>query len=112
MRERRLGLAVWVKNVKTAKNLRKFGNIHFVSRRLNYVSMYVAADRIDETIERIRRLDFVIRVERSHRHEIPREYSNSKPDKAKEYDYKLEETLLLKNGVLPIASVNDTVEAK
>lgn len=91
MRERRLGLAVWVKNIRAARNLRRFGNVHYVSRRLNYVSMYVSAEQIEQLIERIQKLDFVVRVERSHRHEIPTEYQNSKPDKAKEYDYKMEE---------------------
>lgn len=94
MRERRLGLAVWVKSTKAARNLRRYGNIHYVSRRLNYVSMYVNAEEINHIVERIQRLDFVVRVERSHRHEIPTEYTNSKPDKAKEYDYKLEEKRL------------------
>lgn len=89
MKEKRLGLAVWVKNTRAAKNLRRFGNVHYVSRRLQYVSMYVDADNIDQTIERIRQLHFVIKVERSFRHLIPKEYDNAKPDKAKEYDYKI-----------------------
>jgi uncharacterized protein YlbG (UPF0298 family) len=95
MRERRVGLAVYVKNVKAARNLRKFGNIHYISRKLNYVSMYTAIDTLEETIERISRLDFVTRVERSHRHEIPIHYDNAKPDKAKEFDYKMEESQIL-----------------
>jgi len=99
MRERRLGLAVWVKNLKAAKNLRRFGNIHYISRRLHYVSMYVPANDLEDIIKRVERLDFVTRVERSHRHEIPKEFKNSKPDKAKEYDYKMEEVNL--KGIVP-----------
>ncbi|MBN6186068.1 DUF2129 domain-containing protein [Aneurinibacillus sp. BA2021] len=95
MREHRVGLAVYVRSVKAARNLRKFGNIHYISRRMNYVAMYTAADRLDETIDRISKLDFVTRVERSHRHEIPVHYDNAKPDKAKEFDYKMEETQIL-----------------
>lgn len=95
MRERRVGLAVYVKNAKAARNLRKFGNIHYISRRLNYVSMYTEADMLEDTIERISKLDFVTRVEKSHRHEIPVHYDNAKPDKAKEFDYKMEESQIL-----------------
>ncbi|ERI10522.1 YlbG family protein [Aneurinibacillus aneurinilyticus] len=95
MRERRVGLAVYVKNAKAARNLRKFGNIHYISRRMNYVSMYTAADMLEDTIERISKLDFVTRVEKSHRHEIPVHYDNAKPDKAKEFDYKMEESQIL-----------------
>ncbi|GAA4710059.1 YlbG family protein [Brevibacillus fulvus] len=95
MREKRLGVAVWVKNIHAAKNLRKFGTIHYVSKRLNYVSMYVDADEIDEAIRAMERLHFVTKVERSHRHEIPIYYNNAKPDKAKEYDYRSEKSQLL-----------------
>jgi uncharacterized protein YlbG (UPF0298 family) len=95
MRERRLGVAVWVKNTRAAKNLRRFGTIHYISKRLNYVSMYVDANQIDETIRTMEKLHFVTKVERSHRHEIPVEYNNSKPDKAKEYDYRQEKSQLL-----------------
>lgn len=95
MRERRLGVAVWVKNPRAAKNLRKFGTIHYISKRLNYVSMYVDADQIDDIIRTMERLHFVTKIERSHRHEIPIEYNNAKPDKAKEYDYKQEKHQLM-----------------
>ncbi|UFJ60297.1 YlbG family protein [Brevibacillus sedimenti] len=95
MRERRLGVAVWVKNTRAAKNLRKFGTIHYISKRLNYVSMYVDANQIDETIRMMEKLHFVTKIERSHRHEIPIEYNNAKPDKAKEYDYKQEKSQLM-----------------
>lgn len=98
MRDRRLGVAVWVKNTRTAKNLRKFGTIHYISKRMQYVSMYVDADQIDETIRMMEKLHFVTKVERSHRHEIPVEYNNARPDKAKEYDYKQE-----KNQVMALA---------
>ncbi|QOT00795.1 YlbG family protein [Brevibacterium sp. JNUCC-42] len=95
MRLKRLGVAIWIKNPRVAKNLRKFGTIHYVSKRLNYVSMYVDADEIEQVIPQLERLHFVLKVERSHRHEIPTEYNNSKPDKAKEFDYQLEKNQLM-----------------
>ena len=106
MRERRLGVAVWVKNTRAAKNLRKFGTIHYISKRLQYVSMYVGADQIDETIRIMEKLNFVTKVERSHRHEIPIEYNNARPDKAKEYDYKQE-----KHQVMSLAETLAAEEA-
>lgn len=95
LREKRLGLAVWIKHSRMAKNLRKFGTIHYISKRLHYVSMYVDASQIDAIIQTMERLPFVIRVERSHRHEIPIEYNNARPDKAKEYDYRQEKNQLI-----------------
>jgi uncharacterized protein YlbG (UPF0298 family) len=111
-KERRLGLAVWVKNTKTARQLRRYGNVHYVSRRLNYVIVYVNADEVNEIMAKIGRLDFVTRVDRSHRHEIPTEYHNSKPDKAKEYDYKMEEIILSKSvvGLIPDGESSETKE--
>ncbi|WP_312108845.1 YlbG family protein [Brevibacillus reuszeri] len=106
MRERRLGVAVWVKNTRAAKNLRKFGTIHYISKRLNYVSMYVDANQLDETIRVMEKLHFVTKIERSHRHEIPVEYNNARPDKAKEYDYKQE-----KNQVMALAETLVTEES-
>ena len=64
-KERRFGLAVWVKNTKTARQLRRYGNVHYVSRRLNYVIVYVNADEVNEIMAKIGRLDFVTRVDRS-----------------------------------------------
>ncbi|AIG25913.1 MULTISPECIES: YlbG family protein [Brevibacillus] len=95
MRLKRLGVAVWIKNPRVAKNLRKFGTIHYVSKRLNYVAMYVDAEEIEQVISQLERLHFVLKVERSHRHEIPTEYNNAKPDKAKEFDYQLEKNQLM-----------------
>jgi uncharacterized protein YlbG (UPF0298 family) len=95
MRERRIGLAVWIKHPRLAKNLRRFGTVHFVSKRLQYVSMYVDANELDDTIRTLEKMHFVLKVEKSYRHEIPTEYNNSKPDKAKEYDYQLEKTQLM-----------------
>ncbi|WP_139489406.1 YlbG family protein [Brevibacillus dissolubilis] len=94
MRERRIGLAVWIKHPRLAKNLRKYGTIHYVSKRLNYVSMYVGEQEIDQVTRELERLNFVLKVERSHRHEIPTEYNNAKPDKQKEFDYQLEKNQL------------------
>ncbi len=109
MREKRLGLAVWIKNSRVAKNLRKFGTIHYVSKRLNYVSMYVDANEIEDTIKTLEKLHFVTKVERSHRHEIPTEYNNSKPDKAKEFDYQLEKTQLI---ALTESLINENTKAE
>jgi uncharacterized protein YlbG (UPF0298 family) len=30
----RLGLAVWVKDLKAAKSLERIGNVHYISKRL------------------------------------------------------------------------------
>lgn len=70
----RTGLAVWVKDLRKARSLGRFGNIHYMSRRLNYVCMYIDARKEHQLVHRIQKMPFVIRVEKSLRKEIPTEF--------------------------------------
>lgn len=88
MKERQ-GLIVYVNQLKHAKSLRKFGNVHFISRKLKYVALYCNRDEINGTINKIQRLPFVKDVVPSYRPFLNTEFENATPDKAKEYDYKI-----------------------
>lgn len=85
----RQGLIAYVHSVKQAKALRKYGNVQYVSRELKYVVLYCNQDGIEKTMERIQSLPFVKKILLSYRPELKTEFENSKPDKAKEYDYKI-----------------------
>jgi uncharacterized protein YlbG (UPF0298 family) len=71
----RLGLAVWVKDLKAARSLRLMGNIHFMSKRLKYVYLYIDGQVADQVICRIERLPYVQRVEPSQRMHISIDFS-------------------------------------
>ena len=77
----RTGFIIWVSDVKAARNLEKYGSVHYISRRMHYVVLYVNADRAEETMKNIRRLSYVRKIERSYRTEIKTEYSKNVPDK-------------------------------
>ncbi len=81
----RSGLIVWVNDTKAAKNLERFGSVHYISKKMQYVVMYVHADKLDETIRNIQKLPYVKKVEHSYRNEIKTEYSNNMPDKTRFY---------------------------
>jgi len=66
----RLGLAVWVKDLKAARSLGRMGNIHYISKRLKYVYLYIDGKTADQVINRIEKMPFVQRVERSQRMNI------------------------------------------
>ncbi|GGK15428.1 UPF0298 protein YlbG [Caldalkalibacillus thermarum] len=83
---RKVGLAVWLNQLKMARHLRKFGNVHYVSRRMRYAILYVDKDKVQDIISRLNRLNYVKKVEPSHWHELRTEFQ-SKPDKVKEYPY-------------------------
>ncbi|MED4603893.1 YlbG family protein [Paenibacillus validus] len=82
----RTGIIVWVSDVKAAaKHLEKYGNVHFISKKLHYAAMYVYASRLDDTVKQLQKLPFVKKVERSYRNEIKTEYSSNMPDKTRFY---------------------------
>lgn len=81
----RTGYIIWVSDIKAARNLEKYGNVHYISRRMHYVVIYMNADRAEDTVKNIRRLSYVRKVERSFRNEIRTEYNDEK-EKMKEYE--------------------------
>ncbi|KHD84694.1 YlbG family protein [Heyndrickxia ginsengihumi] len=85
----RQGLIVWLYHLKQAKLLKRFGNIHYVSKRMKYVVLYCDRTEIDYLQEKLSKFSFVRKVEVSWKPFLKTEYENAKPDKAKEYDYKI-----------------------
>jgi uncharacterized protein YlbG (UPF0298 family) len=81
----RTGLIIWVNDTKAAKNLERFGSVHYISKKMHYVVLYVHAAKLDESIRNIQRLPYVKKVERSYRNEIKTEYSTNIPDKTRFY---------------------------
>lgn len=85
----RQGIIVWLYSLKQAKMLRKFGNVHYISKRLKYVVLYCNIEDVETYMEKINSYSFVKKVEPSFKPFLKLEFENSKPDKAKEYDYKM-----------------------
>ncbi|MBS4189101.1 YlbG family protein [Bacillus sp. FJAT-49705] len=85
----RQGIIVWLYSLKQAKMLRRFGNVHYVSKRLKYVVLYCDLVDTDDIMSKISSYSFVKLVEPSYKPFLKMEFENSKPDKAKEYDYKM-----------------------
>lgn len=73
IKERR-GLAVWVYTLKQVKVLRHYGTIHYASRKMKYVVLYVDADVLSETVEKLKKLRFVKRVSVSPRFDLATTY--------------------------------------
>jgi len=88
MFEKRQGIVVWLHTLKQLKMLRKFGNVHYVSKRLKYVVLYCNMDVVEQTTQRLSSYSFVKHVEPSYKPFLKLELE-SKVDKAKEYDYKI-----------------------
>lgn len=89
MLRRRQGIIVWLHSLKHAKILRRFGNVHYVSKRMKYAVLYCNMDDVEKIMAKLRSYSFVKKVEPSFKPFLRIEFENSKPDKAKEYDYKI-----------------------
>lgn len=86
----RIGLIVWVRSLKQVRSLRKFGNIHYVSKRMKYVVLYCDMETSESITHKVESFSYVRRVQKSQRPFLQTEFEDPKSDKAKEYDYKMQ----------------------
>lgn len=85
----RQGIIVYFHNLRQAKSLRKYGHVHYISRKMKYVVLYCNQDEVESVIRKVRQISSVKKVMPSYRPFLKTTYENAKPDKAKEYDYKV-----------------------
>lgn len=71
--------------MKAARNLEKYGSVHYLSRRMHYVVMYVNAERGEDIMRNVRKLPYVRKIERSYRNEIKTEYSKNTEEESHFY---------------------------
>lgn len=69
LQERRC-LIVWVYTLKPLKQLRRYGLIHYVSRKMKYVVIYMNEENIESNMEKINQLHFVRSVDKSYRPDV------------------------------------------
>ncbi|GMK43099.1 hypothetical protein PghCCS26_02260 [Paenibacillus glycanilyticus] len=81
----RTGYIIWVSDLKAARTLEKYGTVHYMSRKMHYVVIYMNAERAEEAAKTISRLPFVRKVERSYRNELKTEYTKDAEDKTRFY---------------------------
>ncbi|UOQ43154.1 DUF2129 domain-containing protein [Halobacillus salinarum] len=89
MRTKRQGIIVYFQHMKNIRQIKKHGHLIHASKKLKYALVYVNQDQIEEKMERLERLPFVSRVVPSYKPYVQTEFENAKPDKAKQYDYKM-----------------------
>ncbi|MGP4072539.1 YlbG family protein [Piscibacillus sp. B03] len=86
---KRQGIVVWVKHPKYVKRLRRYGHMIYASRRQKYVLLYVNQEEIEGTMEQIKQLNFVRKVDFSYKPFVDTVYQKKSPIKEeKEYEIK------------------------
>ncbi|MGX7418559.1 YlbG family protein [Carnobacterium gallinarum] len=72
----RQGIIVWVYSLRHLKTLKRFGLIHYVSKRMKYVVIYVDRTEAEAVEKKLNGLHFVRMVELSHRPEINMDFGD------------------------------------
>lgn len=70
----RTGLIVRVSNKRNVNRLMKYGLLHYVSKKMSYVVLYVDTADVDNIMERIRKENYVSSVEKSQLKDLPITY--------------------------------------
>ena len=73
----RQGVFVYLYHLKQSKQLRRFGTISYVSRRMKYVVLYMDSADVSENVKKIEKLRFVKGVELSERPNLRTEYESN-----------------------------------
>lgn len=86
---KRQGMIVWFQHMKNIKQIKKYGHLIYTSKRLKYAVLYVDQTELEHVEHKLLRLPFVSKIDRSCKPFVETNYENAKPDKAKQYDYKM-----------------------
>ncbi len=73
----RQGVIVYLYRLRNSRQLRKFGQIQYISKKMKYVVLYMDQANVEGNIERLKKLKFVKHVEPSVRPFLRVEYSGS-----------------------------------
>nr|CCC57168.1 putative uncharacterized protein [Weissella thailandensis fsh4-2] len=66
----RRSVIVYLKNVRQARQLRRFGGVNYISEKMKYAVIYMDEDDIETKTKLIERLGFVSSVSLSHWPEV------------------------------------------
>lgn len=75
--KKRRSLTVWVYTLRPLRQLRKFGLVHYISKKMKYVVIYMDEVDIEKNIEAIEKLHFVRHVDCSYRPDVATTYSKT-----------------------------------
>ncbi len=89
LESKRQGVAIWLTSLKFVRQLRRFGHVHYVSKKMKYAIIYCDQGKLEDVVRKLSNTHFVRDVQPSMRPFVDTDFQNAKPDKAKEYDYKM-----------------------
>ncbi|MCI1857606.1 MAG: YlbG family protein [Sporolactobacillus sp.] len=72
------GLIIWMYNTKYIRILRRYGYVHYVSKKMKYAVLYCNHDAAHTVVDQLKRLKFVRQIDYSHLQEVPTTYKKGK----------------------------------
>lgn len=75
--KKREKIYIWLYSFKQFNALKKFGLIHYSSRKMKYVVMYVDEDQLEDVIDQISQLSFVREVQKSPQKSVDMTFEHS-----------------------------------
>ena len=82
----RRAIIVWLYTLKPIKQLKRFGNIHYISKRLKYIYLYVNEDEVESVMDKVSKFHFVRKVEVFPRHEVRMDFTQILPELREEIE--------------------------
>lgn len=61
--QKRTKLIIWLYSLKQVNKLKHYGLIHYVSKKMKYVVMYVDQEKTSEVTEKLSKLAFIREIE-------------------------------------------------
>jgi len=89
--DKRTGLVVWLRSTKPVKRLMKFGYLHYVSNRMKYALLYVDTDKVEQTMKRLNKENYVKNTEQTKMRDLPLDNDNVLAAMQKDIDEKKRE---------------------
>ncbi|GAY76446.1 hypothetical cytosolic protein [Sporolactobacillus inulinus] len=86
--QNRDGIIVWLYNTKYLRVLRRYGYVHYISKRMKYALLYCDREQTKKTLNQLLKLKFVKAVDVSHMQEVRTTYEKGKT-RAEERDERL-----------------------
>lgn len=68
--KKRRALYVYMRGLKQVNQLKKFGEIAYISNKMNYVALYVNEESVADLVEKLKKYRFVKTVKQSERPDI------------------------------------------
>ncbi|KRL99949.1 YlbG family protein [Liquorilactobacillus satsumensis] len=78
--KQRQGVVVYLFHLKNSRQLKRFGTIHYVSRRMKYVVLYMDQEAVSESLVKLKEMRFVKKVMPSPLPELKIDFSDSLGD--------------------------------